>query len=712
MKYKRKTRVLPWKPIFISFAVLIGLFIISIYIILFNYDLTDLKPHISKLVEHATGRKLIIYGNIHLQVSLAPRVIIEDIALTNAPWGSNQNMIQAKRLKLQVALLPLLSNKIIIKQLVISEPHILLEIGHHGKTNFDFETSSAFAAEKEKIKRNMPIFGSKRIIIENGQFTYNDLRKNESYVAKIKRVYVSGKDINKPVNLKFYGLYNEQAIKGEGTLGPLPALSDASKKFQVNILVKSGGNFLSLNGGIQDFISMKGVAFRFDSTINNPSIIEKFTKQPIPIKAPFKLSGEFAASDALIYQIPGFNFSTYGIHLDGFLVAAFDQERPTIKGVINAKKLNLRPLIPSTYMVSQKKTPVKTKQKESRVFPLESLPVIDLNTVDADFKIHANSVLLPDITVRNLSANVHIKEDHLHIDDFKAEMSTGTLDGYFHFNQDKNVRRVDTVMKVEHMPIDVLVPAKRVAGSLEGDVDMLFSLTGHGNTIAEIMGNLNGDFGLSMCNGKIATKYIDLLGVEFSTGLVKMLNPFKRRTDHTEVNCFVCILEIHKGIAQTKALVLDTGRTLTIGKGYVDFKTEKLNISLKPVPTEGIGIEKIGKISISLSEFYKPVKISGTLAKPALAIDLTQTAITLSKVAGGVALLGPAGVALALITGRIGDDNYCLSAVEAVRKGSKEKGLKYDKKEGILEKTTNSITDRIKKLLGSVFKRGENISPA
>ena len=253
-----------------------------------------------------------------------------------------------------------------------------------------------------------------------------------------------------------------------------------------------------------------------------------------------------------------------------------------------------------------------------------------------------------------------------------------------------------------------MIPTKKVTDSLEGNIDMVFSLAGQGKSVAEIMGSLDGEFGLSMCNGRIAKKYIDFLGVEFSTGLVKMINPFKKRTDHTEVNCFVCILDINKGIAKTKALVLDTGSTLTIGRGTVDLATEKLDISLKPVPKEGIGIDKVGKISISLAEFYKPVKISGTLAQPKLAIDLTRTAITLTKVAGGVALLGPAGAALALITGRIGDDNPCLSAVEAVKQGSKEEGLKYDEKEGFFRKTTNSITERLKKLLGSIIRFSHN----
>ncbi|MBW1985449.1 MAG: AsmA family protein [Deltaproteobacteria bacterium] len=492
----------------------------------------------------------------------------------------------------------------------------------------------------------------------------------------------------------------------------MPALSDPAEKFLLNILVKAGGNFLSLDGSIQDTPSKYEIAFDFISKINNPSVIEKFTHQPFPIKIPFKISGRFTTSDPDVYQVPEFYFNSHGINFGGFVTLTINQKRPKIKAVINAKKLNLKPLIPVSHKVGSKKVSPKTEQKESRVFSDDPLPVSDFNAVDADVQIRADSVLLPEASFRNVSANINLKKGYLYIDDFKADMGTGILDGFFYLYPVKNMWRVETAMKVEQLPLNLLVPAKKVTDSLEGNIDMLFSLAGHGKSVAEIMSNLDGDFGLSMCDGKIATKYLDVLGADFSTGLVKTLNPFKKRTDHTEVNCFVCILDINKGMAQTKALVLDTGRTLTIGKGWVDFTSEKLDISLKPVPKEGIGIDNIGKISISLSELYKPVKISGTLARPSLTIDLTQTAITLTKVAGGVALLGPAGAALALVTGRIGDDNPCLSAVEAVKQGSKEKGLIYDKKEGIFQRTTNSIVERLKKLLGRVIKNPEKKSLA
>ena len=686
------------KFILISFFTLIAISTITIYIILYNYDLNGLKPHIYKLVESNTGRELIIGGDIHLQVSLAPRVIIKDIALKNAQWGSNQNMIQAKRLKLQVALFPLLSKKIIVKQLVISEPDILLEVGHDEKTNFEFTKQSIVVVEKLKEKRNWPVFGTKKIIIENGRFTYNNLKSKETYFGEIKRLTVRGKNIIDPVNLELRGLFNDQVISAEGTIGPIPALSDPAKKFLFNILVKTGGNSLYLDGSILDITSIHGIIFNFQSMIKNPLAIERLINQPFPIDEPFETSGQVIANEPNHLKIPKFSFTSPNIAFDSSIEINIKEKRPHIKAVISAEKLNLISLMPDASQDENIMLSGKTEPEKSRLFSDDSLPVNSFDIIDADVQLKASSVLLPKAAFNNLSANIKVKEGRLFVDNFKADMGSGALDGYFYLYSKNDIWSVDTAMKVEHLPLELLVPSKKVTDTLEGSIDMLFSFTGQGKSIAEIMASLDGNLGLSMCDGIIATKHLDLLGADFSTSLVKAINPFTKKTDYTEVNCFVCIMDIKQGIAQTKTLVLDTGRTLTIGRGKVDFKTEKLDISLKPVPKEGLGIDKIGKISISLGELSKPVKISGTLSKPFLAIDLTQTAITLTKVAGGVALLGPAGAMLALVTGRIGDDNPCLAAVEAVKLGNKEEGLNYEQKQGFIRKTTTSITDRLNKL--------------
>ena len=115
---------------------------------------------------------------------------------------------------------------------------------------------------------------------------------------------------------------------------------------------------------------------------------------------------------------------------------------------------------------------------------------------------------------------------------------------------------------------------------------------------------------------------------------------------------------------------------VVVGEGEINLKTERLNLSLKPVPKEGIGTRVTGKLTVSLSELTRPFKLGGTLAHPSLAVDPTQTAIAFGKAIGGVMLFGPVGIAAALVGSSSGDENSCIAAIEAAKKGVRvKKGL-------------------------------------
>lgn len=696
----KKNRARRWKIAFIVPAASIFLFITTVYVILYNYDLNGLKPRLSRLVKNATGRELIISGDIHLKVSLVPRLIISDIAFQNAAWGSRQNMITAKRLKMQVALLPLLFRNIIVEQLILTEPDILLEVGPQGETNFAFQNQSPSPAENPKGKNgNWPVFGSKKIVIENGRFTYHNFQNNVTHTADLKRLSLSGRDIHEPVDLKLRGLYNDQIITADGTVGPLTALSDPDERTTIDILIKTGGNALSLTGGIRDVASIKGIRFDFSAAIYNPVSFQKLTRRAFPVTIPFKFSGTFMQSGPAAFRVSEFSFTSNVLSVNGGIEIIATGKKPWIKANLAAYSVDLDAILPESPDAPKQKT-----KKKPRVFSVEPFPALDLQIIDAEIMLQAAAVRFQDKTFQDLTTYMELKNGRLRFDDFKTTVDSGMLTGYLHFYPAGNTWSVDTALKGEHLPLDLLITAKSATGKPKGVVDLFLSVKGTGQSAADLVADLEGDFGFSLAGGSIDTKYIDFLGADFTASLLKIINPYRKRTDHTEINCFVCILDIHNAKAETEALALDTARTLTFGNGHVDLNTEKLDISLKSLPKQGLGIDNIGKISISLSELSKPFKIGGSLSNPKLTLDITQTALTLTKVAGGIALLGPAGAALALITGRFGDDNPCLAAIEAVRGGTKEGGLNYQEEEGIIKKTANNIADRLTNLIGKAIK--------
>jgi hypothetical protein len=77
-------------------------------------------------------------------------------------------------------------------------------------------------------------------------------------------------------------------------------------------------------------------------------------------------------------------------------------------------------------------------------------------------------------------------------------------------------------------------------------------------------------------------------------------------------------ITMKEGVASTTAIALNTDHTVVVGEGEINLKTEKLNLSVKPVPKKGIGTRLTGKLNVSLSVFTRPFNLGGTLAHPHL----------------------------------------------------------------------------------------------
>ena len=230
---------------------------------------------------------------------------------------------------------------------------------------------------------------------------------------------------------------------------------------------------------------------------------------------------------------------------------------------------------------------------------------------------------------------------------------------------------------------------------IEGILDLETTLSSRGNTPALMMSNLNGKVFAVMGEGRIDNQYIGLLGADLNSGILRLVNPSAEEAGFTKINCFVNRLDIKDGLAEVTALVMNTPLMTTAGEGKIDLKTEKLDISLEPSPNKGVK-----GYNLSLGELVKPLRLSGTLAKPSLALDPAKASMVVGKAVGGVILFGPAGILAAMAGKSSGDENPCLVAIEAAEKGvSLKEARKPDREEkGIVEKVQNSVSQTFKKI--------------
>ena len=236
-----------------------------------------------------------------------------------------------------------------------------------------------------------------------------------------------------------------------------------------------------------------------------------------------------------------------------------------------------------------------------------------------------------------------------------------------------------------------------ITETIDGRLDFDVNLKGQGNSIATIMAGLNGDVIAVIGEGKIPVHYLELVGADLQSSLLKLLNPLKEKEEVAKVNCLVSDFHIKDGLANNDIMIVDTPRMTIIGVGQIDLKTEKLDFGIKPQPKEGLGTKETGKLSISLKELTNLFRLSGTLANPLLGISTEETLKSVGKT-GFAVLTGPVGIAKLFISGSSGSENPCATALKIAAKGpaaSKETaGKKKDTKKSV-EKKTKGIGNKI-----------------
>src|SRR5262245_57886524 len=106
---------------------LVGLLIVAALAVPFFVDLNDYKAEIAAQAKQATGRELAIDGDISLTILPSPGVTVSGVRFGNAPGGSQPDMATLESAKVRVALMPLLSGRVEVQEVVLQRPTFVFE---------------------------------------------------------------------------------------------------------------------------------------------------------------------------------------------------------------------------------------------------------------------------------------------------------------------------------------------------------------------------------------------------------------------------------------------------------------------------------------------------------------------------------------------------------------------------------------------------------
>jgi hypothetical protein len=140
-------------------------------------------------------------------------------------------------------------------------------------------------------------------------------------------------------------------------------------------------------------------------------------------------------------------------------------------------------------------------------------------------------------------------------------------------------------------------------------------LAANGETVRDLAGSMDGYIRLAGGAGRVPSGALAFLAQDFLTELISSINPFTKSDPYTNFECAVLLLHFYDGVLEADpVLVQQTDKLRIFANTKIDLKTEKLDANFRTVPRKGLGL--------SLSNLVNPyIKVTGTLAKPALVID-------------------------------------------------------------------------------------------
>jgi uncharacterized protein involved in outer membrane biogenesis len=148
----------------------------------FLIPIESYKQEIAEQVKKATGRELIIAGDMHAGLLPTLNISIENVSLSNPAGYSAKHMLQVGKLVGEIEFWPLLHKQVQVKRFVLEKPVINLEVDSSGKPNWEFPTASKTpAAGTGKANSTLPDgLVIRNVGISGGEIHYLDRQKNRS----------------------------------------------------------------------------------------------------------------------------------------------------------------------------------------------------------------------------------------------------------------------------------------------------------------------------------------------------------------------------------------------------------------------------------------------------------------------------------------------------------------------------------------------------
>jgi uncharacterized protein involved in outer membrane biogenesis len=613
----RLCRLLVW--VFAGLIAAVELLVVVAAVALRTVDLSRFAGTITAAVKRDTGRDLTVGRGPYARLSLAPTVVLEDVALSNAPWGSRKEMLRVKRVELRLQLLALLHGEVLVARFALGEPDLLLETNAKGEGNWSFAPVPGVAAATDDATGKGSLasrLGIREVRVTEGVVAYRDGCTGWRVGAMLRNLALVPQGSARG-DLEVDGtLTLERAtVSVSGMIGGVDALSGADP-FPVRLAFATPGATFKLEGDIRRVRELAGVELGADLAVSDPSALAALLGAAPPVKTPFRVEARLRDSGKS-WMLDSIHATAGKSEVLGSVSYASGCPRSAVAVVLRAPLLDLAELVGSR--ASPPAPSVTRPPRGGKLFPAAPLPLDVLKALDATADVRADALVLPSgAEVRSLAARAVLTAGRLTVNPLSMEIGKGRISGSLRLEAGRRPSFAATLAGRDVELRELLGLAAVRADVSGGSTELAVALAGSGGSLRDWMAGLTGNLRFVVGPARVGGAALSLGGDVLAQAL-DAVNPARKTDTSTEIRCMVINVPVEGGMVRLdRRVAVETSQINMVVEGTADLRTEMLDVGFRSRATRGLGM--------GLANFAGAVRIRGPFTDPALALDAEGTA--------------------------------------------------------------------------------------
>ena len=602
---------------------------------------------VAERVQAQTGRSLRIDGGLSLQLLPRIGVVVRDVTLGNAEWGSQAQMLHVRRAEMRVELMPLLQRRVEVERVVLEGVDALLETDRDGRGNWVMKGRGPVpdpgGADGSTLRVALP-----SVQVEDARLRLRNGRTGRVDELSLQTLNLQREGDDAEWQARFN--LGKQAWTLDGRTGPLAALADNGADWPFDLRLDTKGAQLKLQGQLLQRSAPGTLRGTAAASVTGADALAPWLDATLPL--PLELRTNLHYTRAAL-TLDALTLSLAGQQLSG-RVAVAAASPWKIDATLSSPSIDMAKLLPRGGGAGA------PGANDKKLFSTREIPFGLLDRVPASVALSVEQLKLPGMPpLSALKLKFDAAAGRAQFEPFSFAVAGGTVRGGLRAQLDAPAPQMNLQLSADNLSAEAISRAAGAGDYLRGGkLQLRADLDLRGGSSAALAASANGELLASARDMKMGDGAAPI-GPNLLPRILQAVRLQPAAAGYTQVECAVVRLPLKNGVADIdRSIAVQTPDLSIVAKGVVDLRNETLELALRPNTRQAL--------DINTAQLASLVMLKGPLLDPGLSLDVKGAAGVALSI-GAAAATGGLSLFAQNLMRQANDPQPCVSAATGAK---------------------------------------------